>query len=495
MTQSQAAINKGALLAVILVANFMVTLDIAIVNVALPSLQAELGVDPGDLQWVVTMYALMLGGFLLLGGRAADLLGRRNILITGVGLFTSASLVAGLSNTLGLLIGARAVQGIGAALVVPSALSIIANTFAQGPERTKAIGAFGAVGGSAATVGVVAGGALSSGPGWEWIFFLNLPIGIALIVLALRFVPPSSGQRGVADIPGAILVTAGLLTLVYGISEAPEHTWASARTVGTIAAGLALLVAFVVVEARSPAPLLPLGMFRRRILSAANLVAALVFASFFATIFQASLFMQQVLGYSAFRTGAAYIPIAGTTVVIAAAIAPILVERIGSGATLAIGQAINAVGLIWLAQAPADASYWSEVFPGFLLIGIGTGSAAMASEVAAFIGIEERLSGLAGGMIETSREIGGALGVAIVATVALARTDTVLSELGGDPANFPLAFTEGFERGNLVAAGFAIAGAIAAAAVLRPAEADATRTQERAAVQPAHSEALRSDEP
>ncbi len=454
----------------ILVANFMVTLDIAIVNVALPSLQVDLGADPGDLQWVVTIYALMLGGFLLLGGRAADLLGRRNVLVSGIALFTSSSLVAGLSDALGPLIAARAVQGVGSALIVPSALSILANTFAEGPERTKAIGAFGAVGGSAATVGVIAGGALTTGPGWEWVFLLNVPIGIALIALVLKVVPVSTRTRGGADVPGAVLVTAGLLAVVYAISEAPEHDWTSMRTLGVLGAGLALLVAFVVVEARTADPILPLGMFRRRTLSAANLVAALVFASFFATIFQASLFMQQVLGYSAIRTGAAYIPIAGTTVVVAAAIAPIVVGRVGSGASLAGAQLLTAGGLVWLAQAPPDADYWVDVFPGFLLIGIGTGFAAMASEVAAFIGVEERNSGLAGGIIETSREIGGALGVAVVATVAFSRTNDVLAALGGGDADYPIAFTEGFQRGNLVAAGFATVAALAAGLVLRPAE-------------------------
>lgn len=470
MSVSSPSVNKGALLGVILVANFMVSLDIAIVNVALPSLQADLGVDPGDLQWLVTIYALMLGGFLLLGGRASDLLGRRNVLVTGIILFTSASLAAGLSTTLAPLIAARAAQGIGAALMVPSALSILANTFAAGHERTKAIGAFGAVGGSAATVGVIAGGALTSGPGWEWVFLLNVPIGVVLVALVLRVVPIGERVRGAADLPGAFLVTGGLLAVVYAISEAPDHGWDSLRTLGALSAGLALLVAFVAVEARTGDPLLPLSIFRRRTLTAANLVAALVFASFFATIFQASLFMQQVLDYSAIRTGLAYIPIAGTTVVIAAVVAPVVVGRIGSGSALAIGEVLAAVGLVWLAQAPVDAGYWGEVFPGFLLIGIGSGFAAMASEVAAFIGVEERFSGLAGGMIETSREIGGALGVAVVATVAFARTDDVLLSLGGDATSFPIAFTEGFHRGSLVAAGFAIVAALAAAFVLRPAE-------------------------
>lgn len=482
-------INRGALLAVILVANFMVTLDIAIVNVALPSLQAELGVEPGDLQWVVTMYALMLGGFLLLGGRAADLLGRRTVLIAGISMFTAASLAAGLSNDLAPLITARAIQGLGAALIVPAALSILANAFAEGPERTKAIGAFGAVGGSAATVGVIAGGALTSGPGWEWIFWLNVPIGIALVVLVLRVVPAGERVRGGADVPGALLVTSGLLALVYAVSDAPEHGWGSIRTLGLLGGGFALLATFIAVEALTKNPLLPLGMFRRATLSAANLVALLAFASFFATIFQASLFMQQGLGYSAIRTGLAYIPIAGTTVVIAAAVAPIVVERFGSGVAVAVGQLLTAAGLVWLAMAPVDASYWSDVFPGFLLIGIGTGGTAMASEVAAFIGVEERFSGLAGGMIETSREVGGALGVAVVATIAFARTDEVFASLGGDESNFPIALTEGFQRGNLVAAGFAVVAAIAAAFVLLPAEKRAAAVSESG---PVAAEDLRS---
>lgn len=474
MTTTADPVSKGALLGVILVANFMVTLDIAIVNVALPSLQAELNVSTADLQWVVTMYALMLGGFLLLGGRAADLLGRRRVLIAGIATFTTASLAAALSNDLTPLITARAFQGIGAALVVPAALSILANTFAEGEERTKAIGAFGAVGGSAATIGVVAGGALTSGPGWEWIFLLNVPVGVVLIALVLKVIPAGKGvSQGGADLLGALLVTTGLLTLAFGINKGPEYGWSDGRTVGLLVGALALLGTFVLVESKVASPLLPLTMFRRKTLSAANVVAALVFASFFATIFQASLFMQQVLAYSAIRTGLAYIPIAGTTVVIAAIVAPILVERFGSGVTLAVGQIISASGLLWLSQAPFDASYWKDVFPGFLLIGIGTGSAAMASEVAAFIGIEERVSGLAGGMIETSREIGGALGVAIVATIAFSRADEVMASFGGDESKRAIALTEGFERGSLIAAGFAVVGALAAAFVLRPAEIEA----------------------
>jgi EmrB/QacA subfamily drug resistance transporter len=464
MPLARRAIRPGVILALVCAAQFMVILDFAVVNVALPSLQADLGVDQSDLQWVVITYGLTFGGFLLLGGRAADLLGRRRVLVAGLTLFTAASLGAGLSGGLGSLVAFRAAQGLGAALAAPAALSILASTFAEGEERNKALGIFGAVGGSAAAFGVILSGALSSGPGWEWIFLMNVPIGMVLVSCALAYVPDSAPvQRGSADLFGAFSVTAGLMAIVYGINKSVEFGWTSATTVGFLAGGAVLLGLFVAAEARASAPILPLAMFRRRTLSTAIVVAALMWASFFATVFEASLFMQQVLHYSAIRTGVAYLAIALTSVVVAAGVAARAVGRFGPARTLVTGQLFAATGLLLLARAPGDAAYWSDLFPGFVALGIGVGFSAMAAQVAAFTGIPESVSGLAGGMVETAREIGGALGTAVVATVAIARANEVV----GPPA---VALTEGFQRGALVAAGFNIVSALVAGVVLRRAE-------------------------
>jgi EmrB/QacA subfamily drug resistance transporter len=468
------AIRPGLILALVCAAQFMVILDFAVVNVALPSLQADLGVDQSDLQWVVITYGLTFGGFLLLGGRAADLLGRRRVLVAGLTLFTAASLGAGLSGGLGSLVAFRAAQGLGAALAAPAALSILASTFAEGEERNKALGIFGAVGGSAAAFGVILSGALSSGPGWEWIFLINVPIGIVLVSCALAYVPDSAPvERGSADLLGAFSVTAGLMAVVYGINKSVEFGWTSATTVGFLAGGAVLLGLFVVAEARASAPILPLAMFRRRTLSTAIVVAALMWASFFATVFEASLFMQQVLHYSAIRTGVAYLAIALTSVVVAAGVAARAVGRFGPARTLVTGQLFAAAGLLLLSQAPSDAAYWSDLFPGFVALGIGVGFSAMAAQVAAFTGVPESVSGLAGGMVETAREIGGALGTAVVATVAIARANEVV----GPPA---VALTEGFQRGALVAAGFNVVSALVAGVVLRRAERAAAVTDEPA---------------
>jgi EmrB/QacA subfamily drug resistance transporter len=471
MSLARRAIRPGVILALVCAAQFMVILDFAVVNVALPSLQADLGVDQSDLQWVVITYGLTFGGFLLLGGRAADLLGRRRVLVAGLTLFTAASLGAGLSGGLGSLVAFRALQGLGAALAAPAALSILANTFAEGEERNKALGIFGAVGGSAAAFGVILSGALSSGPGWEWIFLINVPIGIVLVGCALAYVPESAPvERGSADVLGALSVTGGLMAVVYGINKSVEFGWTSATTVGFLAGGAVLLGLFVLAEARASAPILPLGMFRRRTLSTAIVVAALMWASFFATVFEASLFMQQVLRYSAIRTGVAYLAIALTSVVIAAGVAARVVGRFGPARTLVAGQLFAAAGLLLLAQVPSDAAYWPDLFPGFVALGIGVGFSAMAAQVAAFTGVPESVSGLAGGMVETAREIGGALGTAVVATVAIARADEVL----GPPA---VALTEGFQRGALVAAGFNVVAAIVAGVLLRRAERAAAVTE------------------
>ncbi|WP_067573802.1 MFS transporter [Nocardia acidivorans] len=461
----------AAILALMCGAQFIVTLDIAIVNVALPSIRNDLGLAPSDLQWVVITYGLMLGGLLLLGGRAADLLGRRRMLLLGLGLFATASLTAGLSDSFAQLVLSRAVQGAGAALTAPAALSILVWTFPEGAARTKALGIFGAASGSAASVGVVVSGALTDGPGWAWIFFINVPIVLVLLALVTKYVPPDGIiHRGPADIAGAITVTGGLMAIVYGIDKSVEHGWTASSTLGFLIGGGAALAVFVLIEYRAAEPLIPSSMFRRPALNAANLTAAMVFASFFATIFEASLLMQQGLGYSPLRTGVAYLAIAATALVMAGGVAPIVLAKVGAGWTLVLGESCAAAGLVWLARVPVHAHYWTDLFPGFVGLGIGVGLSLVAVQVAAFIGIPESVSGLAGGMVETAREIGGALGTAIVASVALAVSGTVV----GVPD--PAALTDGFRRGSLVAAGFAIVAVITALTVVRRAERSAART-------------------
>lgn len=460
----------AAILALMCGAGFIVTLDIAIVNVALPSIRADLGLAADNLQWVVITYGLMLGGLLLLGGRAADLLGRRRMLLLGLALFALASLTAGLSDSFAQLVASRAIQGVGAALTAPAALSILVHTFPEGADRTKALAAYGAAGGSAASVGVVVSGALTAGPGWAWIFFINVPIVALLLALVAKYVPADGSiHRGRADIAGAITVTGGLIAIVYAINKSVERGWTAPSTIGFLTGGAAALLVFIAIERRAAVPIMPLGMFRRGTLNAANLTAAMVFASFFATIFQASLLMQQVLGYSPLRTGFAYLAIAATAVVVAGGFSPIVLARIGAGWTLAIGEISAAAGLLWLARVPVHAQYWPDLFPGFLGLGIGVGLSLTAVQVAAFIGIPESVSGLAGGMVETAREIGGALGTAIVASVALAVSGTVSAIPDLE------ALTAGFRRGSLVAAGFAIVAMITALTVVRRAERSAAK--------------------
>lgn len=468
MRHDERRLRRGAILALVCGAQFMVVLDIAIVNVALFAIQKDLDVVEADLQWIVITYGLTLGGFLLLGGRAADLLGRRRVLVAGLALFTASSLAAGLAGSLGWLVGARAVQGFAAALTAPAALSILASTFPEGAARNKALGIFGAVGGSAGSIGVIVSGVLTSGPGWPWIFLLNVPIGIVLVTLVLIYVPAiAPAHRGGADVWGAVTVTAGLMAIVYAINKSVDYGWTSSRTLGFLAGGAVLLVAFLVIEGVVKSPLLPLAMLRRPTLMAANVVAALVFGAFFSTIFQASLFMQRGLGYSAVETGVAYLAMAGTAFVVAGAVAAKVVDRHGASTALVVGQLFMAGGLLWLARMPVGATYWTDVFPGFAGVGIGVGFSAMAAQVAAFIGVEERVAGLAGGMVETAREVGGALGTAIVATVVLARVDDVV---GGGSADRVTALTEGYRRGSLVAAGLALGAAIVAGVFLRRAE-------------------------
>ncbi|HEX6659087.1 MAG TPA: MFS transporter, partial [Ilumatobacter sp.] len=443
------AVKPGLILALVCAAQFIVILDLAIVNVALPSIQADLHATSSSLQWVVIAYGLTLGGGLLLGGRIADLFGRRNTLAAGLLVFTVASLGAGVAGSLGVLVAARAVQGIGGALALPAALSILTATFPEGPTRTKALGVFGAVGGSAGSLGVIAGGALTSGPGWEWVFLINVPVGLVFAALVVTVIPGSDRPpRRALDVGGAATVTAGLMAIVYGINKSAAHGWTSAAVVVPLVAGAALLTAFAAIESRVRFPLMPLSVFRHRTLTAAIGVSLLLWGSFFAVIFQGTLFMQQTLGYSAIRTGLAWLAATVSSLVVAGGIAPRVIGAIGPARTLVIGQVVMALGLLGLTTVSVDGGYWSQLFPAYLAFGIGMGLSMVSLQVAAFSGIDTSVSGLAGGLIETAREVGGAIGVAVVATLAIARADDVLAS-GGAPE---VALTEGYQRASMISA-------------------------------------------
>lgn len=416
--------RKGLILALSCMAQFMVVLDIAIVNVALPSIQRDLGLRESTLQWVVIAYGLLLGGFLLLGGRLGDLLGRRRILLVGLTLFSSASLLAGLAQSAALLIGARAFQGFGAALVAPSALSIMAVTFAEGQERNRALGIYGAVGGSSASVGVIASGLLTDGPGWRWIFFINVPIGALLIALGARFLPTDRVDTGTRryDAAGASAVTGGLLLLVYALNRGVVHGWRSTTTVTLFAGAAILLTIFAWIESRSRSPLVPGASLRNRTMVAADVAAFLLFGAFFSFIFLGSLLMQQLLTYSPTRTGVAWLATSLTAFVAAAVTGARLASSVGIRRLLVVGMSLLTLGAIWLTRIPEGAGYLTDLLPAFLLAGIAIGFSAPTIQIGALSGVAGEAVGLASGLVETMREIGGAVGIAAVTTVLISRT-------------------------------------------------------------------------
>ena len=410
--------RPGFVLAMACAAMTIVSIDGAVVNVALSSIQHDLGMDHATLQWVVVAYGLLLGGFLLLGGRLADQLGRRRVFATGIAVFTAASLLAGITQDGALLIVARAVQGFGAALIVPATLSLLALTFPEGPERDRAIGLFGAVGGIAATVGVVLGGLLAAGPGWRWAFFLNLPVGTALLVAALVVLSADrAGERATRlGVAGPITVTGGLLVFVYALHHAGAHGWLTFTTLALFTTAAVLLAGFVRIETRAATPLVPTALLRNRTVVAANLTAFLALSALLSFIFIGSLLMQQVLGYSPATTGLAWLATT-VTLFVAAMAGARLIAKIGVRPLLITGLALVTIGAWWLARIPADAGYVTDLLPAFLLAGIGFGFCGPAAQLAALSGVSRSHAGLASGLVETMGEIGGATGVAIVSTV------------------------------------------------------------------------------
>jgi EmrB/QacA subfamily drug resistance transporter len=458
--------KKWIALALLALAQFVVVLDAAIVNVALPSIGTDLHFSQDDLSWVVNAYTLFFGGFLLLGGRMADLLGRRRMFIVGLVLFALASLAGGFAGSPGTLVAARAVQGLGAALLSPAALSLVTVMFTEGAERNKALGVWGAVAGSGAAAGVLLGGVLTEFAGWEWVLWVNVPIGIAAAILAPRLLPESrnEGSRHF-DFAGAVSVTAGLSLLVYTLVDANDAGWLSGQTLGLAAVALGLLAAFVVIELRSQAPLMPFAIFSKRTISVTNVVALLVAMALFSMFFFVSLYMQVVLGYDALDAGLAYLPLAGG-IIVSAGIASGLVTRYGFKPVLITGLVLTAIALVWFDQVDVDGTYLSDILAPSLVAAVGLGFAFVPMTIAAVSGVESHEAGLASGLINTSQQVGGALGLAILASIANSRTDALMQDANGAASALPGALTEGFHLAFTVGAGFAILGAILAATLI-----------------------------
>src|SRR4051794_15510577 len=488
-------------------AQFMVILDVSIVNVALPSIRRDLGFSATELQWVVNAYTLTFAGFLLLGGRAADLLGRRRVFVAGLAIFSLASLAGGLSTTQGMLVAARAAQGLGGAVVAPATLSILTTTFAEGHERNRALSAWGAMGGAGGAAGALLGGLLTQALGWQWILFVNVPIGVAAALAAQRFVDPGRPEPASTryfDVAGAITVTAGLVVLTYGIVRTDVHGWGSPETLATLGAGLALLATFVFIEGRlSRRPLVPLQIFSSRMLTGANIVVFLLGASVFAMWYFVSLYLQQVLGYSPIEAGLAFLPMTAS-IIIGSMLAARTVARVGAGTMLAIGMGLSAVGMLVFARVAPDGTYLTDVLVPSLLVAVGIGLSFVPVTIAAVAGVRPQQAGLASGLVNTSRQVGGALGPALPPPPAAQRPPAPRAGAGAPPAGLPPpppgagavppsgprtqalgagagALTAGFHRAFEVGALFAFAGSLAALLIVRRAAPSARPAPEPAA--------------
>ena len=475
-------------LAVIVTAQFMVVLDVAIVNVALPTIKTDLHFSQESLQWVVTAYSILFGGVLLLGGRMADLMGRRRLFMAGLALFTASSLLDGLAWSEGSLIAFRALQGLGAALVSPAALSILMTTFAEGRERNLALGIWGAVSGSGGAAGVLLGGALTSALSWSWVFFINVPVGLVVLALTPRLLGESRADLDHRhfDLPGAASITGGLMLLVYAMTRAVQHGWGSAETVVLLAVSGALIVGFVGIELRSAAPLLPMRMFRLRTLTGSNVAGLLMGAAIFSQFFLLTLYMQQVLHYSAIQTGVAYVTLT-LAIIVFANVAQVVALRIGLRLPLVVGLLLSAGGLVLYARLPVEGHYFWDLFPAFLMSGIGMAFAFIPLTIGALAGVRHADAGVASGLINTSQQIGGAIGTAAVTTIAATATANWLTAHPGAAPAGGAALTHGFATAFYVLAAVAAAGAVISAMLVesRPATQPATATQAEAALEAA----------
>jgi EmrB/QacA subfamily drug resistance transporter len=438
------ATNPWVVLVLICFAQFMVILDATIVNVALPSIQKDLHLSEGNLQWIVNAYTLVFGGFLLLGGRMGDLLGRKRLFLIGLVIFTGASLFDGLASSEGMLIAARSLQGLGAALISPAALSIIATTFTEGAERAKALAVWAAIAIGGSAVGLVLGGVLTQYFSWPWIFFVNVPVGIVTFVLSFRLIPESRDEQVERnyDIAGAVTVTGGLMALVYAIVDAQQAGWGSAKTLGFFALAAALLVAFVLIELRTKAPLVRLSIFRIRSLLTANLAMFLAMSGMFAMFFFNTLYIQRVLGFGPLKAGVAFLPFSAG-IMISAGIASQFAPRLGVRPVAAAGFILSTAGLILLTQLPVHGSYLTNVLPSIALSSLGMGAVFMPLTLIATTGLEDADQGLASGLFNTSQQIGGALGLAVLSTLATSKTPSVGSPTANLVTGFHWAFGAG----------------------------------------------------
>jgi EmrB/QacA subfamily drug resistance transporter len=462
--------NPWLVLVLVCLAQFMVILDATVVNVALPSIQRDLEMSEADLQWVVNSYTLIFGGFLLLGGRAGDLIGRKRLFLVGLVVFTVASLLNGLAPNSTFLILARGLQGLGGALISPAALSIVTTTFKEGAERTKAMGVWSGIAAGGGAVGLLLGGVLTDLLSWPWVFFVNLPVGIAAFVLAARYVPESKDEKShrAFDVAGAITVTAGLTILVYGIVKAEQKGWASLHTIGFGVAAFVLLAAFLVIEHRSAEPLVRLGILLQRTIRSANLVMLVVAAGLFAMFYFNSLYVQRVLGYSPIEAGLAFVPFT-IGIVVGAGLSQTLVRTIGLRSVALVGLALGTVGMLILLRLDVGGSYWVDLLPSIAVMSVGMGMTFVPVTLIATSGIDAGDAGLASGLLNTSQQVGGALGLAILSTLATSRTSDELASVGAGPTARETghALVLGFHVAYLAGAAFLAAGAVLLALMLK----------------------------
>jgi EmrB/QacA subfamily drug resistance transporter len=458
---------RWSALALIVTAQFMVILDVAIVNVALPSIKSDLGFSQASLQWVVSAYAIFFGGALLLGGRLGDLLGRRRLFVAGLAVFAASSLLCGLAWSEGSLIAFRALQGLGGAMLAPAALALLMTTFAEGRERNVALGIYGAAAGSGAAVGVLLGGVLTSYMSWPWIFFVNVPVALGAIALTPILLRESRADNALRhfDVAGATSITAGLMILVYALTRATTDGWATATTIGLLAASAVLVLAFIAIELRSKAPLLPLRIFRIRSLAAANAAMLIIGSVTFSEFFLLTLYLQDVLHYSAIQTGVAFSGFA-ISVVVASNLAQAVVSRAGIRATLTVGILASALSVAWLTRLPIDGHYFWDLFPAFVLGGLGLGFSFVPLTIASLAGVERADAGIASGLVNTSRQIGGALGLAAVSAIAATSTTNFA---GAHPGVAPAAALDhGFQTALYVLTGLLLVGAVIAGVWIKP---------------------------
>lgn len=482
-TSAPIASNRWLVLVMVCIAQFMVVLDGTVVNVALPHIQQSLSFSPENLPWVINAYTLVFGGFLLLGGRAADIIGRRRLFLAGIAVFTVASILCGLASSSEVLLGARALQGLGGAMVSPAALSIVTTTFRDPGERAKALSVWAAIAVGGSAVGLLLGGVLTEALSWEWIFFINAPIGVAAFLLSARIVPESrmEGRRGV-DIAGAVSVTAGVTLLVYGIVKAESYGWASLNTWALLGGAAALLALFVLIELRVKTPLIRLGIFRMRALTTANVVMLAVMGGMFGTFYFTSIYTQSILGYSAVKTGVAFLPMT-FMIIIFSVVAQQLLARMGARNVAVVGMVVAAVGFLLLRSIEPGGSYWTQLLPGIVVLAAGLGLTFVPLTLIATGGVKDDDAGLASGLFNTSQQVGGALGLAILTTVANSHTAGILGDLPGAPdvAQQATATVDGYHLGFLVGAGLMLMGAVVLMAVIRKRDLEAVAVDSPAA--------------